>query len=745
EAMKASRLSDSDSKSRKAKAENHQALKCEMSDYICSLCEVRELTFDPTPIYCSQCWSRIKQNAPAFFVDAGTTRHCICILCLKKIQSDTVTIDGNAYTKSKLLKEKNQEVGAEEVCVQCDNCKKWQHNICALFNGKRNQEGPTEYTCPNCYTEQIKSGLRKPLPQSAVLGAKDLPKTCLSDHIERRLCRRLKHERQERAKAMGKSFEEVPGAEDLVVRVVSSVNKILEVKQQFPEFLQLEDFPSRFPYKSKVVLLFQTIEAVEICLFCMFVQEYGSECAHPNQRRIYLSYLDSVKYFRPDMKATTGEALRTFVFHEILIGYLEYSKRRGFASCYIWSSPPAKGDDYILNCHPEIQKTPQPFKLREWYLTMVRKAFEEEIVVYETNMYAYFLASAGERKAKVTAARLPFFDGDYFSDESVNVIIPQLEQEEQDQQKHQKTKCSIAKRSSRAAPQAEFASSSSKDLLLMKKLGDCIHRSRKDFIMLHLQHACTHCCFFIVSGKRWICKQCKHFQLCDKCYESEQKLDERNSHPKNSREKHILFPIEVTDVPADTKDNDDIMECEFFDSRHAFLSFCRENHYQFDTLRRAKHSSMMLLYHLHNRTLPTFMRTCSMCQHGIKTGEGWHLEICVDSVLCNDCYQKNNSMKHSHGLTAHPSVENQNTKNQEAREHWIQKGQKILDSVKHACKCVSPHCAYWNCQNLKRLFRHGMNCKTGEVHGCTTCKKMWCLLQLHARACKESECCVHRC
>nr|KAJ0184747.1 hypothetical protein LSAT_V11C900490850 [Lactuca sativa] len=100
--------------------------------------------------------------------------------------------------------------------------------------------------------EEVERGERMPVPQSAVLGAKDLPRTILSDHIESSLFGKLKQERLERARFYGKTYDEVPGAEALVVRVVSSVDKKLEVKQQFLEIFQEENYPVDFGYKSKV-------------------------------------------------------------------------------------------------------------------------------------------------------------------------------------------------------------------------------------------------------------------------------------------------------------------------------------------------------------------------------------------------------------------------------------------------------------------------------------------------------------
>ncbi|GAU16144.1 hypothetical protein TSUD_297740 [Trifolium subterraneum] len=699
----------------KSKAEKNQAMEHAMSENSCQLCAVEKLTFEPPPIYCTTCGVRIKRNNMYYTMGTGDTRHYFCIPCYNDARTEHIVVDGTPIAKSRLEKKKNDEE-TEEWWVQCDKCEAWQHQICALFNGRRNDGGQAEYTCPNCYIEEVERGERMPLPQSAVLGAKDLPRTILSDHIEQRLFKRLKHERQERARFHGKTYDEVPGADSLVVRVVSSVDKKLEVKQRFLEIFQEENYPTEFPYKSKVVLLFQKIEGVEVCLFGM-----------------------------PEIKSVTGEALRTFVYHEILIGYLEYCKLRGFTSCYIWACPPLKGEDYILYCHPEIQKTPKSDKLREWYLAMLRKAAKENVVVDITNLYDHFFTSTGECRAKVTAARLPYFDGDYWPGAAEDLIY-QLRQEEDGRKQNKKgtTKKTITKRALKASGQSDLSGNASKDLLLMHKLGETISPMKEDFIMVHLQHACAHCCILMVCGNRWVCNQCKNFQICDKCYEAELKREERERHPVNQREKHNFFPVEITDVPSDTKDKDDILESEFFDTRQAFLSLCQGNHYQYDTLRRAKHSSMMVLYHLHNPTAPAFVITCNICYLDIETGQGWHCEVCPEYDICNSCYQKG-GVDHPHKLTNHPSMADRDAQNKEARQLRVLQLRKMLDLLVHASQCRSAHCQYPNCRKVKGLFRHGMHCKTRASGGCVLCKKMWYLLQLHARACKESECHVPRC
>mgnify|MGYP001809453289 CR=1 FL=1 len=55
------------------------------------------------------------------------------------------------------------------------------------------------------------------------------------------------------------------------------------------------------------------------------------------------------------------------------------------------------------------------------------------------------------------------------------------------------------------------------------------------------------------------------------------------------------------------------LSCPLLDSRHTFLEMCQFWHYQFDSLRRAKHSTVMLLYHLHVPRAESLGISCAAC------------------------------------------------------------------------------------------------------------------------------------
>jgi hypothetical protein len=93
----------------------------------------------------------------------------------------------------------------------------------------------------------------------------------------------------------------------------------------------------------------------------------------------------------------------------------------------------------------------------------------------------------------------------------------------------------------------------------------------------------------------------------------------------------------LKDLKADTTDPDPLMRSPFVESRHTFLEMCQYRRYQFDSLRRAKYSSLMLLYHLHHPTEPGLLPRCSLCQGAMRELR-WHCDTCPHFEVCKDCY-----------------------------------------------------------------------------------------------------------
>jgi hypothetical protein len=105
-------------------------------------------------------------------------------------------------------------------------------------------------------------------------------------------------------------------------------------------------------------------------------------------------------------------------------------------------------------------------------------------------------------------------------------------------------------------------------------------------------------------------------------------------------------------IKPDTSDPDSSLYCPFIDSRQTFLEMCQFRHYQFDSLRRAKYSSVMLLYHLLYPLSKYTRPLCSECQSIITTVR-WHCTLCLDGHydVCGNCLAIANVNHEHHDLT----------------------------------------------------------------------------------------------
>lgn len=715
----------------------------------CRACGVERLTFEPPPLYCYSCVTRIKRgqvyhHAPT--LGGETRRDAWCNPCFNGIQG-FVDVEGQRFPKQALIKKKNDD-DLEEPWVQCDYCEDWYHQICVLFNGRRNEGGEAPFTCPNCILSQLEKDERQVTKErpSSQQPANSLPKTKMSNFLEERLATVLANEREARSKQLGVPIDNVPTAEGLTIRVVSQTMKQMDTRSHYYSHFKGEGIPMHFAYRSRVILLFQNLEAVDVCLMAIYVQEYDDECPEPNKRRIYLSYLDSVKYFRPDnVTVATGEscALRTYVYHNILIAYLDYAKARGFTSCFIWACPPFQGDDYILYCHPKVQKTPKADKLREWYMKMLRSAQQDGIVLSTSNVYDEFRLGNQNHDIR-NATEYPYFDGDYFSgivEDWIPTIMKELEEAKSIEAK---TKSSTVKISARKAAKAKSGLLSADAELnkeLMKKLGSTISNMRNDFILAHMAHQCLSCRKYIAGATRHFATEGTPLVLCQDCKDFEDALPEHERRYTGRK----LSSEECPELVTLTKEEkeEEKLESEFFDTRQAFLSLCQGNHFQFDSLRRAKHTTMMVLYHLNNPSEPAFVASCNVCSRELEPGKGWRCETCADFDICDNCRIR---VGHQHPLMRQGRVAGDRTAMSQAeRENRAAQIERTMELLIHACNCRDPKCDNSNCPKIKHLLKHAFSCTIKSAGGCQLCRKTWTLLQIHSKQCMDDNCPVPKC
>lgn len=445
------------------------------------------------------------------------------------------------------------DVRTPEKFVQCIKCPRKFHEICVL------QLTSKDYICCNCLKKKVASFGEK-------YSAEKLKRTDISDFIEKRINDHLKTFKSD--------------IEPITIRNVlfcTKTSRILpETQKRMPSSLR------EFPYNSRAIFAFQKVDGSDVCFFGFYAQEY-SNCDEPNNRRVYLAYMDSVCLMEP-------KSVRSSVYKQILMAYFEYMKKLGYVYVHIWACPPKPRVDYIFYRHPKEQKYLSRSRLTNWYKDVLEQCIEKGVI---RNYYDIL-----ERNiAYSSILQIPYFDGDFWPD-AIEYCL--------------KTNPNIS------------------DSQIVSKIFGLIKTHKHSFLIIEL-NSCT-----------------------------------------NQKD------VETTDT---------FLFSELFDVRMTFLTNAYKNHLEFSDIRRAKFSSLTILYSLHKSR---FM------------------------------YEKLSNGENEQTYTL----------------------SDLLDALMHANACRDSACQIFCCKKMKKVINHSSTCQTSE---CSTCDKYLQLCYHHAKYCQDNHCVISVC
>lgn len=193
----------------------------------CSLCGNHRRLYELPSLFCSgTCGRNIRRNA-VYYTDRMKQNQW-CEACHSERKDDEpLHLDNGKETKKAYLQQMKNDKSPEEKWVQCDKCQDWVHQVCALFNGAQNYKS-SSFTCPKCHIKCEANSTPSTAPPK---GAADLLQCKLSESIEKGIAETLSKAYEQVAKDRGCTIVQVEKAENLCVRVVSSVDKKQKVRE----------------------------------------------------------------------------------------------------------------------------------------------------------------------------------------------------------------------------------------------------------------------------------------------------------------------------------------------------------------------------------------------------------------------------------------------------------------------------------------------------------------------------------
>ena len=371
---------------------------------VCNVCLSDKRTFRPPPMFCEKCFTAIHQRW-SYWEEGGDEGGLkLCKRCYSDIRASSqpnkllcdLAHRPNMQIEAFIEKKEKDRPEYVDNWVQCDECHSWMHWTCGLYKG---EDTPDDclFFCDTCRLTRGREladdldGAARGGPRrwtsldAAAGGAAGRPRRARRHVLAGDGARRVNIETVTK-------FDQQPGMPGYQPPAAPTEKKEkVEGIKEFPYRPGASRLPARRGH--------------EVCFFAMYLQEYGSDCPQPNTNRVYVSYLDSVRYFR-----SSPEGQRTTVYHSLLIEYLRYVREQGFTHAHIWVSPPKQGDDYIFYAHPEamVNKRMGLLKLKEWYEKMLDESKKRGIVVDFQDMQE-------EYKDIESIDDIPMFSGDHWA------------------------------------------------------------------------------------------------------------------------------------------------------------------------------------------------------------------------------------------------------------------------------------------------------------------------------------------
>jgi E1A/CREB-binding protein len=274
--------------------------------------------------------------------------------------------------------------------------------------------------------------------------------------------------------------------------------------------------------------------------------------------------------------------------------------------------------------------------LRDWYVEALNKAQDEGVVLQTRTIYDEYFKDNGtnpETGEPFDPTSIPYFDGDYIPGE-IEKIINIINKDESLREESKGANSKSDSKGQKIEGKRKGTRSNPGELVnqhrdkVMNRLDLALARMKSNFFVAQLLSddfikAVEHG----VDVSSWV--------------------EDVESNPLMKTSKQIgknpdLLEPEVTSssirkLPAtlssqvigNTIDEDPSMEQECLDTRIAFLNFCQKKYMQFDELRRAKYSTMLLLSELHDPRAEK--------EHQFSV----HLQVIAHATSCSGCESNN--------------------------------------------------------------------------------------------------------